>query len=273
MDATIQLDGLDKFLTAIHGEPTNLAGMIEGLGFEAAQRQWLQEERMQAVAAQLVEAVRKKLTNRELDLWFRVLNRRFGLDGEPAMRIEEAARALNVAVEEASRAESDALQKCRYKNTLQDLKKELRRIALDELSKGGERPAKQDVAGKLNRLADLHAAVDLTRIDYEAKRAEILKKVQAELDALGAEYEPILAAAQENASTLETEIKNDVLLAGESVVTDVYQAIYMKGRVSWDNEGISNYARAHPEVLKYRREGQPSVSLRTAGKPSKDQGK
>ena len=64
----------------------------------------------------------------------------------------------------------------------------------------------------------------------------------------------------------KAEIKNDVLLGGESVVTDVLQAIYVKGRVSWDNEGIDRYARLHPEVLKYRKEGQPSVSLRTTSK-------
>ena len=54
----------------------------------------------------------------------------------------------------------------------------------------------------------------------------------------------------------------DVLLRGESLRGSVYQAIYMKGRVSWDSAAIDQYARAHPEVLKFRREGQPSVSLR-----------
>ncbi len=103
-------------------------------------------------------------------------------------------------------------------------------------------------------------------MDYDNKRKEILKAVQAELDALEEEYQPLLDAAQENVSTLEGEIKNDVLLGGETVTTDVYQAVYMHGRISWDNDGINNYARTHPEVLKYRKEGRPIVAIRTVGK-------
>lgn len=266
MSAKLQLDGLDRFLTSIHGGETHLASMIDALGFEPEQARTLQGECLPQVAEQFVEAVRRKLTSGDRDLWFRLLNRRFGLDGEPAIPLEEAASLLNVDPLSASQVEADALHKCRSKTTLRELEKELHRIALAELSKRGDRPQKDQVAGKLNRLADLRAALDLTRMDYDAKRSKVLEKVQAELDALEAEYQPLLDAAQDNASALEAEIKNDVLLTGQSVMTDVYQAVYVKGRVSWDNDGINNYARMHPEVLKFRKEGQPSVTLRTVGK-------
>ena len=268
MNPAIRLDGLARFLTAIYGEQTDLPAMLDGLGFDAGQSRLLREQQLQAVAAAFVEAVRRKLTSGDKDLWFRLLSRRYGLDGEPAASLEETARALTIDLSLASKAQTDALEKCRYKTTLQDLRKELHRIALAELSKSGERPQKEAVARKLKRLADLHAALDLTRMDYDAKRLEILKKVQAELDALESEYQPLLNAAQENAAALEAEIKNDVLLGGESVVTDVFQALYVKGRVSWDNEGLGNYAHTHPEVLIYRKEGQPNVTLRAVGKAS-----
>ncbi len=167
-------------------------------------------------------------------------------------------------------AGAEALDKCRTKTALEDFRKELRRLALAELSKSGEKPAKDHVVGKLQRLADLHAAVDVARIDYEAKRADVLKKVQAELDAIDLEFRPVLDAAEENATALEAEIKNDVLLRGESLRGGIYQAIYMKGRVSWDSRGIDDYARAHPEVLKFRKEGQPSVTLRAVSNPAID---
>lgn len=266
MSVELQLDGLDRFLTSIYGEETHLVSMIDALGFEPEQARTLREECLPAVAEQLVEAVRRKLTSGDRDLWFRLLNRRFGLDGEPAMPIDQAAHLLNVDPLSASQAEADALHKCRSKTTRQELEKELHRIALSELSKSGDRPPKDRIAGKLHRLADLRAAVDLTHMDYDARRSEILKKVQAELDVLEAEYQPLLDAAQDNAAALEAEIKNDVLLSGQSVLTDVYQAVYVKGRVTWDNDGINSYARTHPEVLKFRREGQPSVTLRTVGK-------
>jgi hypothetical protein len=106
----------------------------------------------------------------------------------------------------------------------------------------------------------VHAAADIARIDYEAMRAEVLRKVRR-ADAL-AEFKPALEAAEENTAALEAEIRNDILLRGESLRGSAYQAIYMKGRVSWDATGMNEYARDHPDVLRYRKEGQPAVSLR-----------
>ncbi len=264
MDTAVQLAALDRFLTATYGEETTLAGMIDALGFEPMQTRLLREDCLQTVAEQLIDAVRRKLTSGEKDLWFRLLSRRFGLDGEPGASLDEAARVLNVGVGYASEAESDALARCRTKKAREDFRKELHRIALRVLSQGNAKPQRAQIVGKLERLADLHAALDLTRMDYDKKKNEVLKKVQAELDALEAEYEPLIEAANENALALESEIKNDVLLRGESVLTDVYQAVYMKGRVAWDTKGIDQYALLHPEVLKFRKQGEPIVALRAA---------
>jgi hypothetical protein len=262
MDFKTQLDGLNDFLTVIYGEQMRLSTLLESLGFDKSQIASLREKHMEAVAEQFIDVVRKRLTWEEKDLWFRILARRFGLDGEPASDIAGAARALNVDPSYAAYAESEALQKCRYKTALEHFKKELHRIALAELSQHGEKPNKETVVGKLNRLSDLRAAVDLTRMDYETKRKAILQKVQVELDALDEEYDPVLEAAENNATALEAEIKNDVLLRGESVRNEQFQATYTRGRVSWDNEGIVKYAESHPDVLKFRKEGQPTVSLR-----------
>lgn len=266
MDIKTQLDGLDHFLAEIYGDQTSLETLLGSLGFDAEQMDRLRGRHLQAITEQFIEVVRKRLTWEDRDLWFRVLARRFGLDGEPAAAIEAAAQTLGIDPSYAAHAEAEAMQRCRYKTSLQDFRKELHRIALNELSRSGERPARERVVDKLNRLTDLRAAVDLTRLNYEGKRAEILKQVQPELEAIESEYGPLLEAAEANAAALESEIKNDVLLRGESVHNEHFQAIYMKGRVAWDNDGISNYARAHPEVLQFRREGQPSVSLRLAAK-------
>jgi hypothetical protein len=225
---------------------------------------------MEAVVEQFIEVVRRRLTWEEKDLWFRILARRFGLDGEPASAIEAVAASLSIDPSYAAYAEGEALQKCCYKTSLQDFKKELHRIALAELSKHGERPAKEHIVDKLNRLTDLRAAVDLTRMDYETKRRAIMQKVQTELDALDEEYTPLIEGAENNAALLEAEIKNDVLLRGESVRNENFQAIYTRGRISWDSEGIGKYALVHPEILKFRKEGQPTVSLRLSGKGQRD---
>lgn len=118
------------------------------------------------------------------------------------------------------------------------------------------------IAAKLDELADVRAAVDATRIDYEIKRTEILKAVQTELDALDAEYQPLLESSQARITALETEIKSAVLYYGASVKGSRLYAVYYRGRVTWDREELDRYAGSHPEILKYRKEGEPGVSLR-----------
>ena len=91
----------------------------------------------------------------------------------------------------------------------------------------------------------------------------VLRQIQAELDALESEYKPVLEAADENIAVLENEIKTEVLLHGESVSGGVYRATYTQGRVSWDNDGMAKYAASHPDVIQFRKQGQPIVALRT----------
>jgi len=112
----------------------------------------------------------------------------------------------------------------------------------------------------------LRNAAEFTRLDYETRRTNILKQIQSELDALDIEYKPVLEAAEENIATLENEIKTEVLLYGESVSGGMYRASYTQGRVSWDNEGMTKYAAIHPDVLQFRKQGQPIVSLRVINK-------
>jgi len=65
----------------------------------------------------------------------------------------------------------------------------------------------QRIVVKLDELAEIKAATDITRLDYEAKRVEILKAVQAELDALDIEYKPLMDASAERVAALEAEIR------------------------------------------------------------------
>jgi hypothetical protein len=119
------------------------------------------------------------------------------------------------------------------------------------------------IVAKLEELAELRAAAEITRLDYEARRAEILQAVQAELDALEAEYAPLFATAEERDAALEAEIREEVVAAGATVRGTHLQAVYVRGRTSWDTAGLEAYAEDHPEVQDYRRQGNPSVSLRT----------
>ncbi len=120
-----------------------------------------------------------------------------------------------------------------------------------------------NITAKLDELASMQATVDATRIDYEKKRSEILKTVQNEIDALDAEFQPMIESSQSRIAALEAEIRDAVLHHGASVKGKSLIAFYSRGRVSWDREAMDNYAKSHPEIGKFRKEGQPFVSLRT----------
>lgn len=121
-----------------------------------------------------------------------------------------------------------------------------------------------DIQQSLNELHELKCAAEVTRLDMEAKRAEILRPVADDLAALEAEYAPLLTSANESAAALEAEIKAEVLAAGASVKGAQLQAVYTKGRVSWDAKALDGFAAAHPEIAAFRKEGDPSVSIRAA---------
>ena len=114
----------------------------------------------------------------------------------------------------------------------------------------------------LDQYAEIKSQADLLRLDKETRRQMVLATVQAELDALDAEYDPALEAAAEKLTTLESQIKAQAITRGETVKGNYFSAIFTKPRVTWDTKGLDGYAVAHPEIVAFRKIGDPSVSIR-----------
>jgi hypothetical protein len=267
MDVRIRLSGLDELLGVIYGSNTRLGTLLRELGFEESQVAHLQNGQLEFVVDQFLEVIHKRLTSDSgKDTYYQILSRRYGLDGEPRQQLSAIAEKQGFSPEYLRQLFEEMIRRCQSKTWQMELKKSLKYIVVTQLGKTNGRPSREYVAEKLERLSNLRNAAEFTRLDHETKRAEILKQIQAELDALDAEYEPVLEAAQENIAALENEIKTDVLLFGESVSGGMYRACYTQGRVSWDNEGMAKYAMLHPDVLQFKKQGQPSVSLRAVNK-------
>lgn len=264
MDFDTQLSGLNHFLATAYGKETQVNSLLAGLGFENTQIDLLNNGSLENLVAEFVSAIKEKLGSGKSDHVFQVACRRFGLDGDAPETAESIAKKHSISAEYVRQLEEEALQKSRLKSTLNDFRRSLQNLAVAELSKVAPAPTKAYVSEKLFRLTNLQADTDLTRMDYNEKRTELLEKVQAELDALDAEYKPIFDTAEQEITALTAEIKNDVLLRGESLQGGAYYAVYVQGRSTWDNDGMKKYATAHPEVLKFRKPGQASVTLRLA---------
>src|SRR5512141_2044417 len=109
MDIRTRLDGLTRVLTLVYGEKTDLPGLLDNLGFDETQARLLREDCLPDVAEQFVDALHRKLTSGDKDLWFHLLSRRYGLDGQPPMSLDEAAAALKVDPGYAAQAQADAI--------------------------------------------------------------------------------------------------------------------------------------------------------------------
>lgn len=119
-----------------------------------------------------------------------------------------------------------------------------------------------DLTAQIDALADARDRLTAVRLEWEACRDRILEPLRGELADLDAEYGPRMEAAQQAASDLESAVRAAVLVAGTSVKGSRLHVIWQKGRESWDSKGLAGYAVAHPELLKFRKEGEPSVAVR-----------
>ena len=111
----------------------------------------------------------------------------------------------------------------------------------------------------LEKLTELYAKRDLLSLD---KKAAIPAEVQNVLDEIEAEYAPKQEAISTEISELETRVKSLVLESSETAKGGSLQAVFAKGRITWDTKSLDGYAKANPAIAEYRKQGEPSVSIR-----------
>jgi len=119
------------------------------------------------------------------------------------------------------------------------------------------------IESKLDQLSELYAQRDLSTLDKQRMIDAILTaEIKAKIAEIEAEFSGKSEAVSEKIAALESEIKEAVKLNGASVKGQFLQAVFTKGRVSWDSKSLDGYLKAHPELADFRKEGEPSVSLR-----------
>lgn len=127
------------------------------------------------------------------------------------------------------------------------------------------------IGQKLDRLAELHRQREALDRDQQSLIDQVLTpEVKARLDEIEAEFGQKAKAAEASIEALEEEIKSETLEHGESVRGAAFQAVWTKGRLSWDGKGLSAYSESHPDILQFRKEGEPSVTIRRAASKEND---
>jgi hypothetical protein len=117
----------------------------------------------------------------------------------------------------------------------------------------------------LNKIAEIEAE----RMDIEMTHplGGRINELLAETAALERQLAEITAPLDAQIASLRTAVIEQTLQIGGSVKGSLYQAIYAKGRVTWDGAKLDGYLIAHPELAAARRVGEPSVSIRPVKKP------
>lgn len=122
-----------------------------------------------------------------------------------------------------------------------------------------------EIKSKLDQLAEYQAQRDAAMLEKQTLLDEIYTaEIKARMAEIEAEFSAKTEAVASNIAALEAEIKQAVITHGASVKAAFIHAVFSKGRVSWDTKSLDGYATAHPELLSFRKEGEPSVSLRAA---------
>lgn len=119
---------------------------------------------------------------------------------------------------------------------------------------------------KLDRLAELRAQKDLLRIEKQKLVESVLTpEIKTQLAEIDAEFDPQFESVDSKASEIEARIKEEVVAHGETIKGTALQAVYSKGRISWDSRGLNGYLVDHPELNQFKKQGKPSISIRKIG--------
>ena len=120
-----------------------------------------------------------------------------------------------------------------------------------------------EINQKLDQLANYQAQRDYLALQKKELIDQILTaEIKARLEEIEAEFSGRLEVVDENITALEQEIREEVLNQGAAVRGTFLRAIWNQGRVTWDTKNMDRYALAHPEILRYRKQGQPFVTIR-----------
>jgi len=94
------------------------------------------------------------------------------------------------------------------------------------------------------------------------QRKALVEPFQAQIMAIEVERDFEAGELDDRILALENEVKTATVTYGESVKGTFMRAIFNRGRVSWNTKGLVGYSVANPEILAFRKQGRPYVSLR-----------
>jgi hypothetical protein len=119
-----------------------------------------------------------------------------------------------------------------------------------------------NISEKIDQLANYQAQRDVLDLEKQALIDQLIPpEIKARIEEIEAEFGGKREVVDEKIIELENEIKDEVLRNGASAKGTFLRVVYHTGRVTWDTKSLDAYARARPEVLEFRKQGEPFISI------------
>jgi len=115
----------------------------------------------------------------------------------------------------------------------------------------------------LDDLADLEAHKQIIQMDKRVHIDSVLTpEIAQALSDIDAEFGDKMDVVNSKIEQLRNSIKPLVVQHGKTVKGSFMQAVWSKPRVTWDTARLEGFAVNHPELLNFRKIGQPVISFR-----------
>ena len=119
-----------------------------------------------------------------------------------------------------------------------------------------------DISQKIDQLANFQAQRDVLELEKQSLIDQLIPpEIKARIEEIEAEFNGKGEAVDEKITAMENEIKEEVIRHGATVRGTFLRVVYHTGRVTWDTKSLDAYARARPELLEFRKQGEPFVSI------------
>ena len=120
-----------------------------------------------------------------------------------------------------------------------------------------------EIKQKLDALADLQCQREVIDLDKQKMIDSVLTpEIRQAIKDIETEFADRYPAIDEKIAALTSEVKDAVIAQGETVNGEHLQAVFMKGRTSWDNDKLAGMMALIPQLVEARKTGEPSVSIR-----------
>ena len=118
----------------------------------------------------------------------------------------------------------------------------------------------------LEQLSEFYAQLDVLQLQKNELLGTVMPpEIKQAVEDVNAEFADKETAVRANMAELESQVKTAVINEGATVKGGVLQAVFNKGRVSWDSRKLEGLMIAFPKLEEARKQGDPYVAIKKAG--------